>query len=152
VKTATGTLRYGVVGVGRMGRHHVRLGTQLEGLELVGVVDRDADRRAEMLEKYGGKGYSEVDALIEAGVDVVVIATPTIHHRAAAEKLLAEDKAYRCYATAEELTTMREEQKARGLTLRSRRGLFWNGLRRCHCVSFFFSLVNCFFFPLFLFT
>ena len=78
-----------MVGVGRMGRHHVRLGTQLEGLELVGVVDRDADRRAEMLEKYGGKGYSEVDALIEAGVDVVVIATPTIHHRAAAEKLLA---------------------------------------------------------------
>jgi glutamyl-tRNA synthetase len=39
-------------------------------------------------------------------------------HREAAEKLLAEDKAYRCYATAEELTTMREEQKARGLSIR----------------------------------
>ncbi len=61
----------------------------MEGLDLVGVVDRDADRRADMLEKYGGKGYDHVDALIDAGVDVVVIATPTIHHRSAAERLLA---------------------------------------------------------------
>ena len=33
-------------------------------------------------------------------------------HREVVEKLLAEGKAYRCYATAEELTAMREEQKA----------------------------------------
>jgi glutamyl-tRNA synthetase len=33
-------------------------------------------------------------------------------HREVAEKLLAEGKAYRCFATTEELTTMREEQKA----------------------------------------
>jgi glutamyl-tRNA synthetase len=33
-------------------------------------------------------------------------------HREVAEKLLAEGKAYRCYATAEELTKMREAQKA----------------------------------------
>ena len=72
-----------------MGRHHVRLGTQVEGLDLVGVVDQNPDRRAEMVQQYGGKGHDSVDSLIEAGVDVVVIATPTIHHRAAAEKLLA---------------------------------------------------------------
>ncbi len=36
-------------------------------------------------------------------------------HRAAAEQLLAEGKAYKCYATPEELTAMREEQKAKGL-------------------------------------
>jgi glutamyl-tRNA synthetase len=39
-------------------------------------------------------------------------------HREVAEKLLTEGKAYRCYATAEELTAMREEQKARGLPMR----------------------------------
>ncbi len=33
-------------------------------------------------------------------------------HREVADKLLTEGKAYRCYATAEELTEMREEQKA----------------------------------------
>src|SRR5580704_15989506 len=39
-------------------------------------------------------------------------------HRAVAEQLLAEGKAYRCYATAEELTQMREEQKAAGRPMR----------------------------------
>jgi glutamyl-tRNA synthetase len=39
-------------------------------------------------------------------------------HREIAETLLAEGKAYRCYATAEELTTMREEQKAAGKPMR----------------------------------
>ncbi|HKB95461.1 MAG TPA: glutamate--tRNA ligase [Rhizomicrobium sp.] len=39
-------------------------------------------------------------------------------HRKVAEKLLAEGKAYRCYASAEELTAMREEQKAKGLPMR----------------------------------
>jgi glutamyl-tRNA synthetase len=39
-------------------------------------------------------------------------------HREIAEKLLIEGKAYRCYATAEELTAMREEQKAAGKPMR----------------------------------
>lgn len=39
-------------------------------------------------------------------------------HREVAEKLLAEGKAYRCYATAEELAEMRAEQKRGGLPQR----------------------------------
>ena len=39
-------------------------------------------------------------------------------HREVAEKLLAEGKAYRCYATTEELTEMREAQKAAKQPLR----------------------------------
>jgi len=39
-------------------------------------------------------------------------------HRAAAERLLAEGNAYRCYATPEELTALREEQKAMGVSIR----------------------------------
>ena len=39
-------------------------------------------------------------------------------HRAIAERLLAEGKAYRCYATAEELAAMRAEQKEKGLPQR----------------------------------
>lgn len=85
----TGTLRCGVVGVGRMGRHHARLYTQIQGADLVGVVDRDQERRNGIVEQYGGKGFETVDELIAHGVDAVTIATPTIHHRAVAEKLLA---------------------------------------------------------------
>ncbi len=83
------TLRCGVVGVGRMGRHHARLCTQVEGCDLVGVVDRDPERRAAVQEQYGGEGFEEVEQLVKAGVDAAIIATPTVHHRQAAERLLA---------------------------------------------------------------
>jgi len=82
-------LRCGVIGVGRMGRHHARVYSQLEGSELLGVVDPDAERCADITEKWGGKAFESVEALIDAGVDAVTIATPTVRHRAAAEPLLA---------------------------------------------------------------
>ncbi len=50
--------------------------------------------------------------------DVVYQFARATRHREVAEKLLAEGKAYRCYATAEDLTTMREEQKAAGKPMR----------------------------------
>src|SRR5690242_14733090 len=50
--------------------------------------------------------------------DVVYQFARAARHREIAEKLLAEGKAYRCYATADELTRMREEQKAAGKPMR----------------------------------
>ncbi len=50
--------------------------------------------------------------------DVIYQFARIARHREVAEKLLAEGKAYRCYATAEELTQMREEQKAAGKPMR----------------------------------
>ncbi len=50
--------------------------------------------------------------------DVVYQFSRAHMHQAAARKLLAEGKAYQCYATPEELTAMREEQKAKGLPIR----------------------------------
>jgi predicted dehydrogenase len=86
---STATLRCGVIGVGKMGRHHARLWTQVAGCDLVGVVDSSSERRQQVIDQYGGKGHDSVEALIESGVDLVTIATPTVHHREAAEKLLA---------------------------------------------------------------
>lgn len=81
-------LRCGVIGVGRMGRHHARLYAQMQDAELVGVVDVNEHNRNTIVEQWGGKGFAKVEELIAAGVDAVSIATPTIHHRAAAEPLL----------------------------------------------------------------
>jgi len=72
-----------------MGRHHARICAITEGCELVGVVDRDATRRDAIREQYGGEGFERVEDLIRHGVDLAIIATPTVHHRAAAEALLA---------------------------------------------------------------
>lgn len=81
-------LRCGVIGVGRMGRHHARVYAQLDNTELVGVVDADPERSSAITEEWGGSAVPSVDALIDLGVDAVTIATPTVHHRAAAERLL----------------------------------------------------------------
>jgi glutamyl-tRNA synthetase len=50
--------------------------------------------------------------------DVVYQFARAARHREVADQLLAQGKAYRCYATAEELTAMREEQKAAGKPMR----------------------------------
>ncbi|MSR69557.1 MAG: Gfo/Idh/MocA family oxidoreductase [Phycisphaerales bacterium] len=86
---STATIRCGVIGVGRMGRHHARLCSQVEGADLVGVVDASEARRNDMVEQYGCGAFASVDALIAAGVDACVVATPTVTHRAVVEQLLA---------------------------------------------------------------
>jgi predicted dehydrogenase len=83
-------LRAGVVGVGRMGRLHARVYSQLEDTELVGVVDNNPERAEAIAEQYGCKAFASVDALLRAGVDVASVAVPTSHHRAAAEPLLSQ--------------------------------------------------------------
>lgn len=85
----TSPIRCGVIGVGRMGRHHARVYAQLPDVELVGVVDAIPQAAADIVEQWGGRPFASIDDLLCAGVDAVTIATPTVHHRAAAERLLA---------------------------------------------------------------
>ncbi len=86
------TIRCAVVGVGRMGRHHARVYSQMDGVEFVGVVDQDESRRNDIVEEWGGKPFATVEELIGNGelpsVDAVTIATPTVYHLEAAEPLL----------------------------------------------------------------
>ncbi|TVQ59047.1 MAG: gfo/Idh/MocA family oxidoreductase [Phycisphaerales bacterium] len=82
------TIRCGVVGVGRMGRHHARVYTELPGAELVGVVDQSEERRTQIAEKHNCPAYESVSELLDAGVDAVSVAVPTTHHLDAAWPLL----------------------------------------------------------------
>ncbi|QOQ38305.1 Gfo/Idh/MocA family protein [Trueperella pecoris] len=80
------TLRYGLIGLGSMGRHHARNIRALEGAELVAVADPYGD-------KFGVAGDLEVlpdvDALIDAGIDAAMVAVPTGQHAEVALKLAA---------------------------------------------------------------
>ena len=49
--------------------------------------------------------------------DVVYQFSRAARHREVAEQLLAEGKAYRCYATQEEMAAMREKARAEGRTI-----------------------------------
>ncbi|MEM1186321.1 MAG: Gfo/Idh/MocA family oxidoreductase [Planctomycetota bacterium] len=85
---STRPLRCGAVGVGRMGRHHARVYAQLDGSKLVGVVDADNDRRELLAETHNCKAFATPEELLDAGVDAVTIAVPTIYHEAAAKPFL----------------------------------------------------------------
>jgi predicted dehydrogenase len=86
------TLRCAVVGVGRMGQHHARIYSQMDGVEFVGVVDQSEERRNDIVEEWGGRAFASVEELIGDGelprVDAVTIATPTIYHLEVAQPLL----------------------------------------------------------------
>jgi predicted dehydrogenase len=74
-----GRLRVGVVGTGALGRHHVRLLASLPGVELVGIVDADPARAAEVAAEHGATVLPDYAALLELA-EAVVVAAPTVSH------------------------------------------------------------------------
>ncbi len=72
-------MRVGVVGVGHLGQHHARILSELDGVELVGVVDTDPDRAGEVGAACGVPGHIEASALL-GEVDAVTVAVPTRAH------------------------------------------------------------------------
>jgi predicted dehydrogenase len=70
-------LRAGVIGLGMMGRHHSRVLSSLDGVELVGHYDPSDDMPAQLS---GRPVHRERDALLDLGVDYCVIAVPTVYH------------------------------------------------------------------------
>ncbi|SES89871.1 UDP-N-acetylglucosamine 3-dehydrogenase [Methanococcoides vulcani] len=74
-------LRVGVIGVGAMGQHHVRIYNEMEGVELVGISDVDKYRVEELAEKYGIKAYTNHKELLKENLDAVSIVVPTTLHK-----------------------------------------------------------------------
>ncbi|ASJ11439.1 UDP-N-acetylglucosamine 3-dehydrogenase [Thermococcus thioreducens] len=77
-------LRVGVVGVGMMGQHHVRVYSELarEGkVELVGIADANFERARELARKFNTVPYSDYRGLVKEKLDAVSIAVPTSLHK-----------------------------------------------------------------------
>src|SRR5262245_9927488 len=72
-------LRLAVVGVGHLGQHHARLLASMEGVELVGVVDIQAERANQVAAAYGTKAFTDAGAVLGI-VDAVSVAVPTDVH------------------------------------------------------------------------
>jgi predicted dehydrogenase len=73
-------IRVAVVGVGEFGRNHVRVWRELEGAELAGVVDTDADRAREIAAEFSTRVIGDPNALAAEGVQAVSLAVPTKEH------------------------------------------------------------------------
>jgi myo-inositol 2-dehydrogenase/D-chiro-inositol 1-dehydrogenase len=72
-------LALGVVGLGRIGTHHVQTLLGLDGVS-VSVTDADPRRAREVSEELEVVTTDTPEALIETGIDALVIATSTPSH------------------------------------------------------------------------
>jgi predicted dehydrogenase len=76
-----------VIGTGHLGRHHVRLLAAMESVRCLGAFDTDRERLAAITSEHGVAALPSVEAA--AAADAVVVATPTVSHRAITGTLIA---------------------------------------------------------------
>ena len=77
-------MRFGLVGLGQMGRHHARILSESDQVEFVGAVDPIGDKHKAMR---SGELFSSIDELLERGIEAAVVAVPTVHHHEIAMSL-----------------------------------------------------------------
>lgn len=93
--TQSNPLRVAVVGAGAFGRNHLRVYKELqqtgEPVELVAVVDPNESAAKEAAAKFGVPAFASIAECLTAveRVDAASVCVPTVHHRAAAEQLIA---------------------------------------------------------------
>ena len=80
-------MKVAVIGVGHLGKHHARLYAEIPGVELVGVVDLQAPRAAEIAQSSGCQAFSDYHDLF-GKVDAVSLAVPTTDHARIGSDLL----------------------------------------------------------------
>ena len=102
----------GIVGVGHLGKHHVKHLTAMDNVKCVGFYDIDDARATVIADKYNVKYYDSLEALLN-DCDAVTIVTPTdTHFHIASDCLTAgkhvfiEKPITKSVAEAEQLLTL----------------------------------------------
>ncbi|MEM6466922.1 MAG: Gfo/Idh/MocA family oxidoreductase, partial [Pseudomonadota bacterium] len=88
-------MRVGVVGAGFFAQFQIQAWKRIEGVELVGVAELDPARRAELAAE-GVTPFESASALLDAGIDVLDIATPPQTHAELVRLGFARAKAVIC--------------------------------------------------------
>ena len=81
-------LRVGVIGVGHLGEYHIQKYQSIPNVELVGIVDTNLDRAAEIEQRYNVKGYKTHSDILKYA-DAVSLAVPTEVHFHVAKDILS---------------------------------------------------------------
>jgi predicted dehydrogenase len=81
-------LKVGVVGLGWMGRVHLRNYTEMANVEVVGVVDVDPEALKEVADQFGVKTYQSLDELLENDLDAMSVCVPTVLHHETGLKII----------------------------------------------------------------
>jgi len=74
-------IKVAVIGLGNMGKHHVRNYSQIPDAQLVAVCDLQEDIAAQFAEQYSCKAYSSIETMLEnEDIDALSITAPTMYH------------------------------------------------------------------------
>lgn len=73
-------LRGGIIGVGYMGRNHLRLLSERDDVKIIGVADIAEESLNKVCRQYGIRGWTNYEALLSQKPDFVVVAVPTALH------------------------------------------------------------------------
>ena len=85
-------VRVAVVGVGRFGVEHLRAYQGLEQVRLVGVLDADPARAADLADQFGVQAFGSLEELLaRARPDAVSVAVPAAHRGDLIERLAERD-------------------------------------------------------------
>ncbi len=120
VHTGPDPVRVGVIGVGSLGEHHLRIYADLPGARLIGLYDTDPERASAMAQRYGTRVFASLPELAEQ-IDAASVVVPTDTHRDVAGALIEKglhllvEKPIA--ATSSEAEALVEAAQERGLIL-----------------------------------
>lgn len=107
-----------VIGAGHMGRHHVRIYSQMPSARLIAVIDADVERARALAEPLGAR-YAAALTPDLGDVAAVSVAVPTVHHLAVSRPLiergigvLIEKPLAPSLAEAQEIAALARKHKA----------------------------------------
>jgi predicted dehydrogenase len=83
-----GKIRVAVVGAGEFGRNHARVYREMDSVELVGVVDQNAQRAEAIAQEFGIRAFKDIEGL-QGAVDAASVAVPTVAHSEVGCRLMA---------------------------------------------------------------
>ena len=79
-RAGSARFRAGIVGAGMISEHHVAAVQGLAEVELIGVHDSDPQRADTRAAQWSTSAYRSLDALVEAGANVIHVLTPPSAH------------------------------------------------------------------------
>ncbi len=110
-------IKAAVIGTGHLGRHHTRILSRMSGIDFIGAYDANPEQLAAITTEHGVPALASAEAACEA--DAVVVATPTVNHRATAGMLLEHG----CNVMVEKPITATLEEAAELIAMADRRNL-----------------------------
>jgi len=80
-------IQVAVIGAGHMGRHHARVYSQIPGVKLAAVIDKDLERANEIASQFGAAALRNISEF-KSEIHAASVAVPTVYHAEVAIPLM----------------------------------------------------------------